>query len=1284
MSVFPRLKLSAPSLLRPIKQFAAVILCAGLWAMMALAPALEPTNGAIWLGPGQGTLFRVFAPNAASVGIVGDFNNWNLAAPIAMTEGNESIWFVTIPDAEPYQKYKYLINGNQAWLRKDPVSLRVENSGEGAASIIENLGAYQWSANEANWESGAHLPGVSEMVIYELHLKSFMFRNDGVPYQHGQLFNLAVEHKLDYLKELGINAISLMPVNEFPGDTSWGYNPAFWFAIEESYGTPQDFQYFVDECHKRGIAVIVDVVYNHAGPTDIIHYWDFDGGTVGPLGGNGNWFYTDLRAKTPWGDTEPNWGSGYVRARLVEAARMFITDYHCDGLRVDSTVTIRRDADDGFDWNGPSNADGWSWLQYLNNELRWRKGGRVAMIAEDIANEQWITRNTDDQGGAGFVSQWSPSPIAAVATQISDENRDMNEVARAIGHTQGVNYGLHELVKYYSSHDTVDARNGHYRLPNRIGDPFQQITKSRTKLSFGTIIMSPGVPMIFMGDEFYAIGQWDDDPGHALDWSQLENDRNFWEFSRAAIRIKRTHPAMHTNNLEMPVIDHGRKMVAFKRWDGNGDTLMIVQNWRNTEQSVPVFFGGGEDGTWHEILNSDAAAFGGQNKGNGGSVQVSGGVGNVNCGPYSFVVLSKFQDQFPPAQSWFPWSPTDGELQVEPTLTMFWRWASDATSYDVYFGTTFDAVNNATTASSEFKGNVTPAEFDISGLDDTTTYFWRVDSKNQWGTTKGKIWRFTTKGANVGGNGRALWTPAAPAVTQNVTVFYYPFGGPIDGSASYELHWGINGFQNVADTAMTNTGDGEYSVTIVAPLQAATIDFAVRNENQNYDNNNGADWHIPVSGAPPVVELSPDPPVAGEPLTITYYADRGTLGGSQAIYLHQGFNCWQDTQHVAMTADGPDKWTHTFAIPMNANVVNFVFADGPENASPDYDNNNGQDWAADVSGAIPTLEYAPNPPVPNQNVTITYRDGGRNLEGKPQIYIHRGFNGWQNVSHVAMTNQSPGVWTNTFMVPSGTDEIDMAFNDVADGAPNATWDNNCGQDWHIAVAGADSAAWGATTSQLNPITYQGENPPDWGFQLWNAGQGTLEWTLSKVDTGSGTDWLNMAPLAGSSSAVSEKTDVTVTFNTAALAAGSYTAQIQAADDSGGLLPYVVTINLLVRPLNHIAVSPTVVEITWPESGMTATTSFNVYNEVEGSMVFSVAVADPGATPWLDITPKSGEQGGPIIPAASILVEVDVTGMTRDNYSGELNITAGNADNSPLVLPVMLRSGIVDYDGWLLR
>jgi 1,4-alpha-glucan branching enzyme len=229
------------------------------------------------------------------------------------------------------------------------------------------------------------------------------------------------------------------------------------------------------------IAVIVDVVYNHLGPSDIASYWDFDGNVQGSIGGNGTWFYTDWRGKTPWGDTEPNWGSGFVRLRLVEAARLFIEDYHCDGLRVDSTVTIRKDAADGYDWNGSDDPNGWSWLQYLNNTIRGYKGGRVVTIAEDIASNTWITKNTGE-GGAGLCFAMVPAqPPCQRSHEIMGRRPRHERSCPRHRHTWDVGGQYHQLVKYHSSHDMVDKRNGHYRLPNRIGNSLRLGYKSPLK-----------------------------------------------------------------------------------------------------------------------------------------------------------------------------------------------------------------------------------------------------------------------------------------------------------------------------------------------------------------------------------------------------------------------------------------------------------------------------------------------------------------------------------------------------------------------------------------------------------------------------------------------------------------------------------------------------------------------------------------------------------------------------------------------------------------------------------
>ncbi len=1132
--------------------------------LSCLAMAIQPRRGAEYLGAGNGTMFRVYAPHATKVSVAGEWNSWSATAH-PLQKGEHSVWFGQIPLADRWMNYKFVINDTK-W-NMDPNSIRVENSGYGSNSIIEDLGYYQWSANEANWQSGAHLPSVTQMVIYELHLKSFMFKNDGVPYEYGGFFRKFVEHKLDYLQDLGINAISLMPINEFPGDQSWGYNPAFWFAVESAYGSPYDFQYFVDQCHQRGIAVIVDVCYNHAGPNDISHYWDFDGGFVNEVGGNGNYFYTDWRGLTPWGATNPDWGQGHVRDMLVENAKMWILDYHCDGLRVDSTVSIRKDSPDGWDWNGSDNPDGWSFLQYLTNETRPLKGGKTVMIAEDIAGNSWITKNTGE-GGAGFTAQWQPSPIVGVVTQWDDNSRDMNEVARAIGASIGTNYGFHEIVKYHSSHDTVDARNDHWRLPNLIGDPFQWYAWKRSKLAMGIILGAPGTPMIFMGDEFYSKGQWDDDPDHSVDWAELDANRPFWNYTHAMIRLKTggRHGAMATNSLEIPVIDNGMKIISWKRWDNSGNILIFAANFRGSEQTRNIPFP--LDGTWYEIVNSDAASFGGDNVGNGGSINAAGGSANVRIGSYSLIVFARQKDEYPAAKARnpHPWNNEPG-VSLNPALS--WDYASDASSYNVIFGTDRTAVENAGEGSPEWRGNQTGREYAAQNLNTLTDYFWRIDTVNASGAvTKGDVWQFITGDGNSGSLSRAVWTPEFPMAGEDITIHYYAETGPLAGSSAMTLHWGVNNWDAVLGSAMTQAAPDHWTITVAIPGTADVLDFVFTN-GTSWDNNSGADWHVPVRSSSPRVEWTPAPPVEGEPMTILYHADMGILKDAAQIYIHLGFDIWAagTVIHVPLVKASGNDWTYTLNVPMGKTQVDFVFANG--------------------------------------------------------------------------------TW------PDGTATV---------------WDNNSNMDWHVPVATGDIPAWGVSNPHLRPMTRQGFNPPEWSLQIWNAGKGTLNWTVSRKDTGFGTEWFSLNPTSGSSTGPDDREPtIAVTFQAENLEPGDYKARI-VAKDSGGLLPDLATsITLTVQPLAHIVTVPPALSIERPTSG-TAEAEFTISNSREGTLPFTAAVVNAGMHPWLTVSPTSGTSYG---PPATVHVKVEAVLLPEGDATGEIEVTAPYSDNSPLIVPVYI-------------
>ena len=315
-------------------------------------------------------------------------------------------------------EYRYMIHGPESsFSRIDPYARKVTNSkGNG---IIYDLDAFDWGDDTftiASW---------NELVIYEMHIGTFHVKEKG----HPGTLDSAIE-KLPYLRELGINAIEVMPIMEFSGDFSWGYNPSHPFAIESIYGGPDAFKRFVKAAHEHGIAVISDVVYNHFGPSDL-DLWRFDGWSENDKGGI--YFYNDRRSSTPWGETRPDYGRGEVRHYLCDNALMWFEEYHVDGLRWDAITYIKNIL--GSD-SSPANdiPDGWSLMQWINHEIHQRFPGKIS-IAEDMKVNAWVTQSTG-AGGAGFNAQWDSEFINPVRQSIiarDDGLRDVDAVSKAIG-----------------------------------------------------------------------------------------------------------------------------------------------------------------------------------------------------------------------------------------------------------------------------------------------------------------------------------------------------------------------------------------------------------------------------------------------------------------------------------------------------------------------------------------------------------------------------------------------------------------------------------------------------------------------------------------------------------------------------------------------------------------------------------------------------------------------------------------------------------------------------------
>ncbi len=532
---------------------------------------------------GWGTTFRTWTPHADAVYVTGSFNNWSTNTHPLVAEPGD-YWSLDVPAVWAGHEYQFIMltDGNTYW-RNDPRARAVTSSN--GTSVIVNPDQHQWG-------DSFEIPNWNELVIYELHPGTFGVDENVFPGNFE-----GIRARLDHLVDLGINAIEFMPLNEFAGDRSWGYNPAHIFSVESYYGGPAAFKALVDACHERGIAVLVDVVFNHLGPSDL-GCWQFDGWSENELGGI--YFYNDDRAHTPWGSTRPDFGRAEVRQWLHDAVMQWFDEYRIDGIRMDGTRWI--------EWtDAGNNPDGWSWMQWINNELDTRYPGKL-ITAEDMSNNHWITKSTNE-GGAGFDSQWDPwfvHPVREVVESADDDWRNMWSIHDAI--TFAYNGSPFQRVIYTESHDEV--ANGRSRVPETIwpGNADSWYSKKRSTLASGVVFTSPGIPMMFQGQEFLEDGFFND--SEPLDWERAETYSGITDLYRDLIHL-RLNRSGNTRGLTGPNVNVHHvndwdKVVAWHRWmdGGAGDDVIILANFR--DQSWDDYrIGLPRGGMWKVRFNSD-------------------------------------------------------------------------------------------------------------------------------------------------------------------------------------------------------------------------------------------------------------------------------------------------------------------------------------------------------------------------------------------------------------------------------------------------------------------------------------------------------------------------------------------------------------------------------------------------------------------------------------------------------------------------------------------------------
>ena len=534
-----------------------------------------------------GVVFRVWAPHAERVSVIGSFNGWDGDKHPMQGEEN-GYWYADVKEAHVGDQYKFLLATEKGdYSRIDPYAREVTGS---VGNAIVHDTHFDWQGDDF------HLAPWNELVIYELHVGTFNDdEEDDLPGQFA-----SVSARLGHLKKLGINAIQIMPVGEFAGDRSWGYNPAHIFSVELTYGGPLAFKRFVKRAHQQGIAVILDVVYNHLGPSDL-DLWQFDGWSENDRGGI--YFFNDDRAITPWGETRPDYGRGEVRQYILDNVFMWLEEYHVDGVRFDCIQFIR--TVDGSE--AQELPEGWSLLQWINSQVSQKYPGRIT-IAEDLQNNKWITRDVG-AGGAGFGSQWDSNfvhPIRLAVITPDDEQRSLVAIRDALCYRY--NDDAFDRVIYSESHDEV--ANGKARVPQEVNpkDPKGWYAQKRSTLAAAMVFTAPGIPMLFQGQEFLE-GEWFRDTV-PVDWDQNEEFRGIVRLYRDLSRLRLNRDGF-TRGLcgqftQVYHLHDERKVIAFHRWDKGGpaDDVVVVANFFHEPQDGYVI-GFPAAGTWKLRFNSD-------------------------------------------------------------------------------------------------------------------------------------------------------------------------------------------------------------------------------------------------------------------------------------------------------------------------------------------------------------------------------------------------------------------------------------------------------------------------------------------------------------------------------------------------------------------------------------------------------------------------------------------------------------------------------------------------------
>ena len=607
---------------------------------------MNPTLGATHLGGGR-TEFLVWAPRAdrVEVRLLGDRERW-----VPLSPGERGYHHASVEGACPGRRYFYRMGGERE--RPDPASRFQPEGVHGPSEIIDSNFAWMDSA----WKG---LP-LEQFIHYEIHIGTFTAQ--------GTL--AAVIPRLDDLKDLGITAIELMPVAQFPGERNWGYDGVFPFAVQNSYGGPLALKKLVNACHTRGMALVLDVVYNHLGP---------EGNYLADFGP----YFTDSY-RTPWGPAV-NYDqaeSDEVRRYFIENALYWVTEFHIDGLRLDAVHAIVDPSARPF-------------LQELGEAVHRRARElqrQVWVIPESNRNDARMVR-AQEAGGLGLDAQWSDDFHHALHTLLTDEKSGyyvdfgkIDHLARALtdGFVYSDEYSAYRRRRHGSdsrdipAHRFVVCAQNHDQVGNRmLGERLSQLVSiDGLKLAAGTVLLSPFVPLLFMGEEYgerapflYFIHHSDPGLVEAVRKGRREEFSRFhWrgeipdpqdestflrcklnyelhrngkhrilrEFYKELIRLRKELPSLaHLSKADMEVAGfEAEKTLYVRRWNGS-DQALAVYNFSDAPAELRLPLPSGE---WRKHLDSADVRWGGGGSSIPNAIN-SPGTSSITISPKSLVLF---------------------------------------------------------------------------------------------------------------------------------------------------------------------------------------------------------------------------------------------------------------------------------------------------------------------------------------------------------------------------------------------------------------------------------------------------------------------------------------------------------------------------------------------------------------------------------------------------------------------------------------------------------------------